>query len=673
MKTIAQYSVIKTLGKGQFGTVYLGVGNVPTRIHGRDAQRRVVALKQLQDVNYARSVKLLIQEFSLLMQVKHRCIVQVYEYLQDDSTLVMEYVHGVTLRDIIDDLQEKKIRFPTGAAIEIACEIADALFQAFTSYGENSEPLHIVHRDLKPANIIFTSTGEIKVLDFGLARVSNSEFTVAKTGKIEGTPIYMSPEQARGLDMDHRSDLFSLGLILYELLVGEPAYPLPFGSANPLREILRNISAGRFTFTFEQLERKLPSVGSVLKKVLQVNPDRRYRDGRDLQFDLRAKLPPAVQDSALQQFAKYYFSSIRPIEPLPSYEDLEASLNGLQRAPSLNEALRNAQQTKTSFGETMSNSKKPPSRPPSRPQQPNTYMIPQPLGMHEEEDLGDDATSFIAITPKTSAPSQGNSGMHQPPPAPPMGGNFGAPPPAPPPGGNFGAPPPPMGGNFGAPPPQSGGFSAPPPSISSGGQAPPPSMSSGGPVGFSVGQNGPHGTGNYQPPPPPSGVVQSDELSGSLRVPIMLLSAVGFVCLAAIVVVMFRPDPKTEVEAPSEPEQVYNYPEPEDDVEPEMIATVAEPVIKRRTKKVYKAPVKAKTGSLTVSIGSSSDKVLSINATCGSYRKKKSVSGNSVVFTNIPDGICTLKFNPGGGNRRNVAVGSSLQCSVTNGNVVSCN
>ena len=229
MRRIAQYSVAQKLGEGQFGTVYLAVGNVPTRMHGRDTRRRVVALKQLRDINDARSENLLKQEFSLLAQVKHRCIVQVHEYLSQEKTLVMEYVHGITLREIIDELQEKKIRFPMGAAIEIACEVADALFQAFTSYGENSEQLHIVHRDLKPANIILTSNGEVKILDFGLARVSNSEFSVGRTDQIEGTPIYMSPEQAKGLSMDHRSDLFSLGLILYEMLMGEPAYPLPIG------------------------------------------------------------------------------------------------------------------------------------------------------------------------------------------------------------------------------------------------------------------------------------------------------------------------------------------------------------------------------------------------------------------------------------------------------------
>ena len=95
-RRIAQYSIVRELGKGQFGTVYLGVGNVSTRIHGQNTKRRVVALKQLRDVNDRQSTRLLQQEFSLLaQQVKHRCIVQVYEYLPTDKTLVMEYVHGV--------------------------------------------------------------------------------------------------------------------------------------------------------------------------------------------------------------------------------------------------------------------------------------------------------------------------------------------------------------------------------------------------------------------------------------------------------------------------------------------------------------------------------------------------------------------------------------------------
>ena len=208
----------------------------------------MVALKQLRDVNDRQSTRLLQQEFSLLAQVKHRCIVQVYEYLPTDKTLVMEYVHGVNLRDIIDELGRKRYVFHLRPQLEIGCEIADALFQAFTSYGENSEQLHLVHRDLKPANIILTSAGEVKILDFGLARVSNSDFSVGRTDQVQGTPIYMSPEQAQNQAMDHRSDLFSLGLILYELLTGDPAYTIPVGSDNPILDMLRNVVQGRLIF-----------------------------------------------------------------------------------------------------------------------------------------------------------------------------------------------------------------------------------------------------------------------------------------------------------------------------------------------------------------------------------------------------------------------------------------
>ena len=662
-RKIAQYSVARELGKGQFGTVYLGVGNVPTRIHGQSKKRRVVALKQLRDVNDRQSTRLLQQEFSLLAQVKHRCIVQVYEYLPSDKTLVMEYVHGVNLRDIIDELGRKRIRFPSAAAIELGCEVADALFQAFTSYGENSEPLHLVHRDLKPANIILTSTGEVKILDFGLARVSNSDFSVGRTDQVQGTPIYMSPEQAQNQVMDHRSDLFSLGLILYELLTGEPAYTIPLGSANPIRDMLRNVIQGRFNFSYEDLERRLPSVGGILRKALQVNPEHRYRDGRDFQFNLRSKLSQQGQRSALQQFAQYYFSAVHPMEPPPSFEELEASLSGLHRAPSLREALQqNSSPTAVSnTGEPMR--PKTPKRPVRPKLSESDYIIPKPVSSDSEAALDDDATSFMAITPKVaktipSAPQP--SPMNAP-------SGFGTP--------NFGGQPslPP---GYGAPPPAQSQPTAPPPvpaapTIGVGGQG--PSIGMGGQAPIIGSGHQPQFGG--QAPPPNHDVVDDSELSGSLRVPILLLSAVAFVCIAALAVVFLldKPEPEKQTQVVKTVERVYvdNTPEPEPAVE---VAELKPQRVVPTKQRIRKKP-KATTATLNVSMTKTADRVSSVNVTCGDFRTRARITNKKASIANVPLGKqCKLKFSPGGGMHIEQSYsGRALTCNVANGNEVQCN
>jgi len=655
-RRIAQYSIAQELGKGHFGTVYLGVGNVPTRIHGHSTKRRVVALKQLRDVNDVQSTRLLQQEFSLLAQVKHRCIVQVYEYLPADKTLVMEYVHGVDLRQIIDELTRKKIRFPSAAAIEIGCEIADALFQAFTSYGENSEPLHLVHRDLKPANIILTSTGEIKILDFGLARVSNSDFSVGRTDQVQGTPIYMSPEQAQNQAMDHRSDLFSLGLILYELLTGEPAYTIPVGSSNPIRDMLRNVIQGRFTFTYEELERRLPSVGGTLRKSLQIQPEQRYRDGRDFQFSLRSKLPAQGQQTALQQFAQYYFNAVHPMEPPPSFEELEASLSGLHRAPSLREALRN--NTEPTHGEPMR--PKTPKRPVRPKSTESDYIIPRPASPDNEAALDDDATSFMAITPKVAT-------NPTPPPTPPsIGGSpsLGTP--------NF-APPPSLPPGYGAPPPVPQSTPQPnpiAPSIGVGGQA--PTISVGGHSNSGIGGQTPQFGGHA--PPPNRDVVDDSELSGSLRVPILLLSAVGFVCVAALAVVFLLPKPEPEtpkaiVQRVETVKEVYAEPEPEPEVE---IAQLKPQRVTPTKQRIPKTP-KATTGTLNITISGASDRVTKVNVTCGDFRQKSSIRNKKASVASVPLGTqCKLKFAPGGAITTVNGGGKSLTCTIRNGNEAQC-
>ena len=313
--SIGQYEVLRELGRGQFGAVFLAVGQTPGR-SGAPGKRRLVAIKTLRESTNAESLRLLRQEFALLDQVKHRAIVRVFEFLETENAVVMEYVHGVTLRTVMDDCAKAREQVYTEAAIEIGCEVGDALYQAFTSPADNGESLALVHRDLKPENVMLTASGEVKVLDFGLARVDNAEWAHDDASRVRGTPLYMSPEQARGELIDHRSDLFALGLLLYELLLGRPAYRIPTDVPNPVAAAFAAIEAGALEAQCRELESKLPGMGPVVARLLQANPRNRYPNGQDLLVDLRRQLY-RERGSFVKEFCSFYFGSLHPLQPTP--------------------------------------------------------------------------------------------------------------------------------------------------------------------------------------------------------------------------------------------------------------------------------------------------------------------------------------------------------------------
>ncbi len=311
---INQYEIIGELGSGHFGKVYMAVGEVPGRgIH--PGKRRVVAVKKLREPD-PESVRLLLQEFALLDQVKHRSIVRVFEYLEDETAVVMEVVHGVTLRTVLDECAKQREQVFTEAAIEIGCELADALYQAYTTPGDNGERLQLVHRDLKPENVMLTKAGEVKILDFGLARVDNADFARDDPNRIKGTPVYMAPEQARGEDIDHRTDLFALGLILYELLMGRPAYRVPMDAPDPIAAVYAAIEGGELSEQCRELESKLPGMGPIVAKLLQARPRNRYQTGHDLLVDLRRQL---YKDRGvyLKEFCEFFYGSLFKLPDLP--------------------------------------------------------------------------------------------------------------------------------------------------------------------------------------------------------------------------------------------------------------------------------------------------------------------------------------------------------------------
>src|SRR5438552_10206657 len=208
---IGKYDIQSVLGKGAMGVVYKAFD---------PGIERVVAVKtvrkDLVDPDLAVQVMARFQnEAKAAGRLLHPNIVSVYEYGEDElnAFIAMEYVEGTGLREYLN----RKASFDLGQIVAIVSQLLLAL--------DFAHERGVVHRDVKPANLIMTSGGALKVADFGIARIDTSNLTM--TGMVMGTPSYMSPEQCRGIATDRRSDLFSAGVVLYELLTGEK----PFGGA----------------------------------------------------------------------------------------------------------------------------------------------------------------------------------------------------------------------------------------------------------------------------------------------------------------------------------------------------------------------------------------------------------------------------------------------------------
>jgi len=274
-ETLGRYRILGEIGRGAMGIVYRSQDTVLDRVVA--IKTVLVGIGSEDRAGYFARFR---QEAKALAGLNHPNIITVYDFgdTGEVAYMAMELLEGRELKDILADS-----RLPLHEAVEIAAQVAEGLAFAHAR--------GIVHRDIKPGNIMVLEGNRAKIMDFGIARVRTSDVKT-QAGTMLGSPKYMSPEQVVGRGLDHRTDLFSLGVVLHEMLAGVP----PFAGED-VPQLMYQVCNAR-PLAPSRLNPAVPPVlDLIVAKALEKNPDARYANADELAADLRTFLagdPPAA-------------------------------------------------------------------------------------------------------------------------------------------------------------------------------------------------------------------------------------------------------------------------------------------------------------------------------------------------------------------------------------------
>ncbi|TXD32254.1 protein kinase, partial [Lujinxingia vulgaris] len=279
LRKLGRYELTRRLAKGGMGEIYLA------RARGAGGFEKRVIIKTILPhlAEEEEFVTKFLDEGRIVVQLTHGNIVPVFDMGEQDGEyfIAMEYVEGLDLREVLKRLDASGEQLPVEHALHIAAEICKGLGYAHRKSDEQGRPLSIVHRDVSPSNVLISREGEIKIIDFGIARAAG-RLSQTANGRIQGKCCYMSPEQTRGQPLDHRSDIFACGVVLYEMLTGRR----PFEGRTDLEslELVRRCE-------FDPpgvLRPEVPGeVDQIIERALAVDPDARYQNIEDLYVDLQ--------------------------------------------------------------------------------------------------------------------------------------------------------------------------------------------------------------------------------------------------------------------------------------------------------------------------------------------------------------------------------------------------
>lgn len=275
---LGRYELLDLLGTGGMAEVFRA------RCSGPGGFQRTVVVKRILPAHGRDQafVKMFVSEAKILGMLHHPNVVQVYDFGESDGVLflVLEYVDGPSLAEAISALRSVGRAVPPLVVARIAYEVCRALDHVHNLNGADGAPLNVIHRDVTPSNILLTSAGGIKLLDFGVAKYRASQAR-SQVGSFKGKPAYLAPEMLERRQMDRRSDLFSLGIVLHELLTLERLFEGQSQSVTFYR--LMNMKIPSPSRNRPDVP---PAVDAIVMKALERDPARRYQSAREMADEL---------------------------------------------------------------------------------------------------------------------------------------------------------------------------------------------------------------------------------------------------------------------------------------------------------------------------------------------------------------------------------------------------
>ncbi len=275
---LGRYELIEQLGTGGMAEIF------KARSTGPGGFQRTVVVKRILPANCSDPafVRMFVAEAKILGMLHHPNVIQAYDFGESGGTLflVLEYVDGPSLADTVSVLREAGRTCPIGVACQIARDACRALDHVHNLRDSDGAPLNVVHRDVTPSNVLVTATGTAKLLDFGVAKYRASQ-AKSQVGTIKGKPAYLAPETLDRRDVDHRADIFSLGIVLHELLTLQPLFEGDNHQITFYRVLNMEIPPP------SQTRPEVPAaLDAIVLKALERDRAKRYQSAQDMARDL---------------------------------------------------------------------------------------------------------------------------------------------------------------------------------------------------------------------------------------------------------------------------------------------------------------------------------------------------------------------------------------------------